>query len=182
MYIIYLTALQHQKLQFQENTQASPINAVCQTVMFPSVSTHATVNHSLEFVNPVTGVHTQHVESYWNRVKMKFKRMISSYLDEYMWRERQRGHLASFCRFIFVLNSTQLKEFGPKQVTAGDSLITFAKLRQTIHPALNSISVDLIRNFLRKARDFERAYKDGHKAGYQQSIDRYKSHRRNFHQ
>ena len=61
----------------------------------PSVSTHATVNHSLEFVNPVTGVHTQHVESYWNRVKTKFKRMkgvhdtmLSSYLDEYMWRER----------------------------------------------------------------------------------------------
>ena len=83
---------------------------------------------------------------------------------------------------FFLLNSTQLKEFGPKQVTAGDSLITFAKLRQTIHPALNSISVDLIRNFSRKARDYERAYKDGHKAGYQQSIDRYKSHRRNFHQ
>ena len=55
----------------------------------PSVSTH---NHSLD---PVTGVHTQHVESYWNRVKTKFKRMkgvhdtmLSSYLDEYMWRER----------------------------------------------------------------------------------------------
>ena len=46
-------------------------------------------------MNPVTGVHTQHVESYWNRVKIKFKRMrgvqdtmLSSYLDEYMWRER----------------------------------------------------------------------------------------------
>ena len=46
-------------------------------------------------VNPVTGVHTQHVESYWNQVKTKFKRMkgvhdtmLSSYVDEYMWRER----------------------------------------------------------------------------------------------
>ena len=61
----------------------------------PAVTQHATVNHSIEFVNPVTGVHTQHVESYWNRVKIKFKRMrgvqdtmLSSYLDEYMWRER----------------------------------------------------------------------------------------------
>ena len=61
----------------------------------PFVSTHATVNHSLEFVTPVTGVHTQQVESYWNQVKTKFKRMkgvhdtmLSSYLDEYMWRER----------------------------------------------------------------------------------------------
>ena len=61
----------------------------------PSVSTHNTVNHSLHFVDPVTGVHTQNVESYWNRVKGKFKRMkgvheemLSSYLDEFMWRER----------------------------------------------------------------------------------------------
>ena len=58
----------------------------------PPVSQHSTVNHSIEFVNPVTGVHTQHVESYWNWVKTKFKKMkgvqetmLSSYLDEYMW-------------------------------------------------------------------------------------------------
>ena len=61
----------------------------------PQVSQHGTVNHSVEFINPTTGVHTQHVESYWNRVKTKFKQMkgvqetmLSSYLDEYMWRER----------------------------------------------------------------------------------------------
>ena len=59
----------------------------------PSVATHNTVNHSLHFVDPAT--HTQNVESYWNRVKGKFKRMkgvhedmLSSYLDEFMWRER----------------------------------------------------------------------------------------------
>lgn len=61
----------------------------------PQVSQHGTVNHSIQFVDPATGVHTQHIESYWNRVKTKFKRMkgvqetmIPSYLDEYMWRER----------------------------------------------------------------------------------------------
>ena len=55
----------------------------------PAVSTHGVVNHSLHFVDPATGVHTQNVESYWNRVKTKFKRMkgvhetmLSSYLDE----------------------------------------------------------------------------------------------------
>ena len=44
---------------------------------------------------PVTGVHTQNVESYWNWVKIKLKRMkgchadkIPEYLDEFMWRER----------------------------------------------------------------------------------------------
>ena len=31
---------------------------------------------SLHFVDPATSVQTQHAESYWNRVKMKFKRMI----------------------------------------------------------------------------------------------------------
>ena len=61
----------------------------------PSVRSHGTVNHSLCFVDPVTGVHTQHVESYWNRVKTKLKRMkgchadqVPGYLDEFMWRER----------------------------------------------------------------------------------------------
>ena len=61
----------------------------------PNVSSHATVNHSLHFVDPTTGVHTQTVESYWNRVKVKLKRMkgchadqLPSYLDEFMWKER----------------------------------------------------------------------------------------------
>ena len=55
---------------------------------------HATVNHSVEFVNRTSGVHTRNIESYWNRVK-KFKSMkgvhshqLASYLDEFMWRER----------------------------------------------------------------------------------------------
>ena len=61
----------------------------------PNVAQHRIVNHSLHFVDPVTNVHTQHVESYWNRVKIKFKRMrgvdsnqLPSYLDEFMWFER----------------------------------------------------------------------------------------------
>ena len=60
-----------------------------------NVATHNVVNHSLHFVDPVTGVHTQNVESYWNRVKTKLKRMrgchaeqLPSYLDGFLWRER----------------------------------------------------------------------------------------------
>ena len=67
----------------------------------PSVTVHNTVNHSLNFVEPGTGVHTQNVESYWNRVNGEFKRMkgvhedmIPSYLNEFMWRERH-GRTAS---------------------------------------------------------------------------------------
>ena len=79
----------------------------------PFVSTHATVNHSLEFVT--RGVHTQHVESYWNQVKTKFKRMkgvhdtmLSSYLDEYMWRERhgQTGSTAMNSLFRDIAQRT----------------------------------------------------------------------------
>ena len=63
------------------------------------MSTSDTLNsQSLNpIVNPTTGVHTQNIESYWNRVKTKFKRMkgvqttmLGSYMDEYMWRERHR--------------------------------------------------------------------------------------------
>lgn len=66
-----------------------------QVQRLPNVSTHEVVNHSVNFVAPTTGVHTQNVESYWNRVKTKLKRMkgchgdqLPSYLDEFMWRER----------------------------------------------------------------------------------------------
>ena len=58
------------------------------------VVSHQTVNHSINFVDPTTGVHMQHSESYWNRVKIKLKRMrgyhirqLPGYLDEFMWRE-----------------------------------------------------------------------------------------------
>ena len=60
----------------------------------PQVSSHETVNHSVEFVSS-TGVHTQHIESYWNRSKTRLKTMkgcrsekLPEYLDEFMWKER----------------------------------------------------------------------------------------------
>ena len=71
----------------------------------PAVASHGTVNHSIEFVNTTTGVHTQNIESYWNRVKTKLKRMkgchqteFPSYLDEFMWRERHGDYSA---RLVF---------------------------------------------------------------------------------
>ena len=38
------------------------------------VASHDTVNYSVTFVAP-SGVHTQNVESYWNRVKHNFKKI-----------------------------------------------------------------------------------------------------------
>ena len=56
---------------------------------------HGTVNHSLNFVDPATGIHTQAIESYWAKAKQKFKEMkvvsshlLPSYLDKRMWRDR----------------------------------------------------------------------------------------------
>ena len=55
---------------------------------------HGTVNHSLHFVDSVTGVHTQNAESNWCTAKEKFKKMkrntnpdfLLEYLQEFTWR------------------------------------------------------------------------------------------------
>ena len=88
--------------------------AAYQRVQQPSVvSQYDSVNHSVNFVDPSTGVHTQNVESYWKRVRTKFKRMkgvhetmLPSYLGQIhvMWREchgrTASSALQSLCRDI----------------------------------------------------------------------------------
>ncbi len=56
---------------------------------------HETVCHKLHFIDPVTRVHTNTVESYWNKCKSVIKTMhgcrrnlLQSYLNEFMWRDR----------------------------------------------------------------------------------------------
>ena len=69
---------------------------------------HYTVNHSLNFVDKTTGVHTQAIESYWNKIKAHIKSMrgckrelLNSYLQEYMWRERNSTNtFYAFCGVI----------------------------------------------------------------------------------
>jgi hypothetical protein len=53
------------------------------------------VNHRENFVDPVSGAHTQHVESYWSKQKFRIKKMkgvrkehLDEYLHEFMWRDR----------------------------------------------------------------------------------------------
>ena len=80
----------------------------------PNVSAHKTVNHSVNFVDPLTGIHTNFIESYWQWVKTKFKRMkgvqktmMAGYLDEFMWKERygstRREAYLNLCRDIALL-------------------------------------------------------------------------------
>jgi ISXO2-like transposase domain len=61
---------------------------------------HLTVNHRLNFVDPVTGAHTNNVEGQWSHVKRKFRAMsgtsdalFDSYLLEYMWRKAHTGNI-----------------------------------------------------------------------------------------
>ena len=79
----------------------------------PGIVGHNTVNHSLNFVDPVSGTHTQNVESYWSRAKQKIKRMkgchaeqLPSYLDEFTWRERH-GSSAQIAFFGLMTDIAQ---------------------------------------------------------------------------
>ena len=63
------------------------------------VSIDRVVVPARHFVDPVTGVHTQEIESCWNSLKLEQKTRrgirksdLQSYLDERMWRQWRGGH------------------------------------------------------------------------------------------
>ena len=69
---------------------------------------HLTVNHSLNFVDPMTGAHTQNIECSWKNAKQRNKRhhgthrsMLDSYLCEWMWQQR---HKYLPCQFDKILD------------------------------------------------------------------------------
>ena len=56
------------------------------------------VAHHLNFVDPVTGVHMQEIESCWNKLKLGQQTCqgvrrddMQAYLDEQMWRQGRAG-------------------------------------------------------------------------------------------
>lgn len=64
---------------------------------------HNTVNHSVHFVDPVTGIHTQNIESYWAKHKLVLKKMkgcrrefLTEYLQEFMWRDKFEAGQSTF--------------------------------------------------------------------------------------
>jgi transposase-like protein len=60
---------------------------------------HFTVNHSLGFINPETGVHTNTIEGTWCGIKFKInprnrvKKFIKGCLEEFIWRRKNKGNL-----------------------------------------------------------------------------------------
>ncbi|CAF0849611.1 unnamed protein product [Didymodactylos carnosus] len=77
---------------------------------------HYTVNHTLNFVDPETAVHTQNVENMWMCAKRKKKSMmgmpvtlLQTYLTEFMWRQKFGGQ-------PFENLVKQIKELYPTEV------------------------------------------------------------------
>ena len=58
-----------------------------------------TVNHSKNFVDPITGVHTNHVEATWRAIKATIPARgntaasIDTYISEFIWKREHAGHL-----------------------------------------------------------------------------------------
>ena len=60
-----------------------------------NVDSHLTVNHSVHFLDPETGVHTNGIEGLWGLLKLLFRRKIGipreqipGYIDEFWWKQR----------------------------------------------------------------------------------------------
>ena len=80
-------------------------------VHVPNVTVHRTVVHRDNFVDPVTGIHTQEAESAWARLKYHIKKEkgirhgdIQDFLDEQMWRDL-RGLDATFQNVIILVSN-----------------------------------------------------------------------------
>ncbi|ETK72136.1 hypothetical protein L917_20442, partial [Phytophthora nicotianae] len=79
--------------------------------------THSWVNHSLNFVDPITGTHRNAFEGLWEtRTKRHIKRMrgmsndkVDSYLGEYMWRSGFFPPKASIQQYMGSLVATIIR-------------------------------------------------------------------------
>ena len=69
---------------------------------------HRVVVHENGFVDPITGVHTNCIENYWQRCKRKLKRIYGSsiallptHIDEFLWNERYGKTISDRWRNFF---------------------------------------------------------------------------------
>lgn len=75
---------------------------------------HLTVNHTYNFVDPLTGAHTQGIESTWRSLKYRnrvecgtSRNLTDSYLCEFMWRKRHEDE------DLFEKILTHIRDFWP---------------------------------------------------------------------
>jgi transposase-like protein len=72
--------------------------------------THQTINHSINFTDPETGVNTNTIEGIWNGIKLQIaprnrnKELIENHLLEYIWRKKHKNDL--WYSFIDALRTT----------------------------------------------------------------------------
>lgn len=70
-------------------------NSIRETLGFE----HLTVNHSINFRDPISGVHTNTIEGLWNGIKIgiaprnRGKKQIDGHLMEFIWRRQNKGDL-----------------------------------------------------------------------------------------
>ena len=95
---------------------------------------HITVNHTEHFVDPVTGCHTQTIESFWANSKVHFKKrhgvrdfQLPAHLDETMfrWRNEKKDMfslmLCKIPHFYPVEESNNLENLKEKPVIVYNS-------------------------------------------------------------
>jgi transposase len=70
-----------------------------------------------------------------------------------------RGHLCFFLpKFHCEMNPIERVWGQSKRYCQAHTNFTLVKLREVLNPSLDSVSLDLIRKYFRKVRDYEKAY------------------------
>lgn len=65
----------------------------------PEGYTHLTINHSVHFVDPETGAHTNTIESTWQKLKARHKKeygtartQLAEYISQHLWKKEFGGN------------------------------------------------------------------------------------------